>query len=312
MYWLHFLNALKGTKSSTIVNETLALKKYNGKPVTCSIQHNNAPWGESKISDNLNVLYAPLAVASAPNGLIEVTKEENTVANKIVTCTGTEGNPAGFEWSVEVRNEGSDAVRPNSEVLAQEGDNKTATYSVNVKVDNANLLVTCIVKNSAGQSSAATKFEIITAPRISGIDVLVGGAVKSNAAVELGEDRKETITLRCIKSPASAKVEWLKIVGGLEESVTDGVGANGDLTLNVTHENDRDAYKCKASVEGQAEIAESNQEPIFLAFPATAVVSEPVVYNGDEGKRITVVASGNPTHQGRLKLLSSFDDMKRW
>ena len=83
--------------------------------------------------------------------------------------------------------------------------------------------------------------------------------------------------------------------------MTDGVGANG----HVTHENDRDTYKCKASVEGQAEIAESNQEPIFLAFPATAVVPEPVVYkteNGDEGKRITVIASGNPTHQGRLKL----------
>ena len=171
---------------------------------------------------------------------------------------------------------------------------------VTVKVDDKNLLVTCIVKNSAGQSTAVTKIEIITAPRISGIDVLVGGVIKSQSQVELGEDRKETITLHCKKSPSTATVEWLKIVGGLEQSVTEGVGANSDLTLNVTHENDRDIYKCKASVEGQAEIAESGQEPIFLAFPATAVVSETT--NGEEGKTITVAASGNPIYQGRLKL----------
>lgn len=147
---------------------------------------------------------------------------------------------------------------------------KTAeNYEVILRVDDSNLLVKCIVKNSVGNNSANIRVEIQGAPRVSDIQVLINGVVKTNNKVDLGADREEELTLRCIYTPPSATIQWFKIVNGSKTSVSTGP----DYNITVKHTNDKDTYKCKASKTGET-TAESDNIVLFLASPVEATFQE--------------------------------------
>ena len=157
-------------------------------------------------------------------------------------------------------------------------------------MDDIDLEVKCIVKNSVGNNSAEFRVEIQTAPRITDVQVWVNGVVKTDNKVELGKDREEDVTLRCIYTPSSAKIEWFKRVKGVDTSVFTGPY----YSIVVKHTNNMDTYKCKASKTGQP-TAES-YAVLFLAYPVEATIEERS--EDDGGKTITLTADGNPLHNG--------------
>ena len=158
-------------------------------------------------------------------------------------------------------------------------------------MDDSNLLVKCIVKNSVGNNSANIRVEIQGAPRVSDIQVLMNGVVKTNNKVDLGADREEEMTLRCIYTPPSATIQWFKIVNGSETSVSIG----SDYNITVKHTNHKDTYKCKASKTGET-TAESDKTVLFLAYPVEATFKESSADDG--GKTVTLTADGNPLYNG--------------
>ena len=164
----------------------------------------------------------------------------------------------------------------------------TENYSVTLKVDDKDLEVKCIVQNTVGRTSATFQVEIQPPPNV---QVLVNGEVKSNNQVDLGAGRKEDVTLRCQNVPSSATIEWFKLIHGMETSVSTGP----DYHITVNHTNDKDTYKCQASVPGQPTV-ESANAVLFLAYPVDVTFTERLEEGG--GKTIMLTAEGNPLHDG--------------
>ena len=163
-----------------------------------------------------------------------------------------------------------------------------------MRVDDKNLNVKCIVKNSVGSGSATAKIEVITDLVVSGVEVWVNNTKMTNNLVDLGDDRQEELTLRCVATPSTATIKWFKNIDGVDSEL-DGK-TDKDMVLQVTHVNNMDRYRCKASLTGRPDGA-SDLQPLFLAYPIQAEFKQEDIADGE--KRVTVTANGNPDYTGK-------------